>query len=164
MKAGEVVLNKYFFLFLLSSSLGFAQINDETLPGMKKAMIQEADLLKTIEALKEKSFDDAIVGLAELDKALDQFVEQENLECISEVPYTYLNDEGVRVKAKKKLNYKEKKVCLKKVIEFRITFLNHKLGLRKILLKNLYEKEQKDLEDSFKLSKENLLEALKKFQ
>ncbi len=164
MKAGEIILPNLFLLIFLFSTISFAQSNGDSLPGSKKSLIQEEDLLKTIENLKNKNYDDAIIGLGELDKALDQFVEQENLECISEVPYTYLNDEGIRVSAKKKLNYKEKKVCLKKVIEFRITFLKHKLGLRKILLKKLYEKEQKDLQDSFELSERNLLEALKKFK
>lgn len=157
-------MNKiFFFIFFIFTFLSQAQekfINTSA----QNAVIQEKDLIKHLEELKSKEYEEAISGLDHLAKRLDQFVEQENLECISEVAYSYVNESGERVTAKKKLSYKERKVCLKKVIEFRLTFLTSKLELRKVLLKKLYDKELKDLEDSFKLSQEELKQALKKYR
>ena len=164
MESGGSTLFKFLWALFISFSV-FSQSpeSEKTIEVQAPKKIQAAGILQRIDVLKTKNYSEVIASLDDLENQVMRFVEQENLQCVSEVDVVEKDDEGNEFITKRKLNHKERKVCFKKVVEFRMQYVEKFYELRVVLLSKLHKSQLKDLKDQNELNKSELEKILTKY-
>ena len=114
---------------------------EEKLPEIKQ--VTEKDVYKKIKEIEALSYKEAIDALFKLNLLSEDVIEAENDKCTQEVMVKVKDKDGNEKMQKKRLTYKEKKFCYKKVLEFRMEYTKKVYALRRVLLK---KQQQEQLE------------------
>lgn len=113
--------------------------------------ISEGEILRRVGKIGELGYLSFIDEMKNLSNLTKDYVQVKSEECSGEFSSHIINSKGEKVIQKKKLNRKEKKLCLYMLINFRIQFTRHAYNARLKHLEVMQKQQKLELEKLEKL-------------
>lgn len=126
--------------------------------------ISEGEILRRVEKIGELGYLSFIDEMKDLSKLTKSYVQVKSEECSGEFSSYIINSKGEKVIQKKKLNRKEKRLCLYMLITFRTQFTRHAYNARLKHLEVMQKKQKEELEKLGKIRVAELQVLARKYR
>ena len=137
----NVLFKRYIIIIFLWPLLSFSN----SAPIEKK--LNESTLLKQVDEVLAAPMNDFLLSMGRLNNTFMEFVKAKTEKCSAPIVSIEVNEDGEKMIKKKNITKKEEKLCLFKLVNFKIDFLKRAFKGRKKYLIYAQRLQVKQLED-----------------